>query len=184
MSIAGTAIALILLLGATAPALAQGGAGGYEPGSSQGPGGGGRMRHGGGGHQQQMISREALEGPPAPALLRDSIGLSGDQFQHYSRLYSNYTAETGAARDSLRTSMLAMRGAFESGDRSAGRSRHDTIEQQSQDLTKRDKEFEKVVKEGLTKDQRKRYDNWKKSRDKAERDNSQRMRPSGSAGNL
>jgi hypothetical protein len=122
-----------------------------------------------------MISHEALEGPPAPALLRDSIGLSGDQLQHYTRQYSNYTAETRPARDSLRTSVQAMRAAFESGDRSQARGRRDTIDRQSQELTKRDKDFEKVLKEDLSKDQQKRYDQWKKARDKAERDNHQRM---------
>jgi hypothetical protein len=131
-----------------------------------------------------MISREALDGPPAPAVLRDSIGLSGDQLRHYTQQYSNYGAETRPARDSLRTSVQAMRAAFESGDRSQAGSRRDAITQQSQELTKRDKDFEKVLKEDLSKDQQKRYDQWKKAREKAEKDNHQRMGQRQTPGNL
>ena len=131
-----------------------------------------------------MMSPETLEGPPAPAILHDSIGLSGDQLQLYARRYSNYTAETGPVRDSLRTSMQAMRAAFESGDRSEARSRGDALQRQSQELAKRDKEFEKVLKEGLTKDQQKRYDKWKDARDKAEREQHHHTRRPASGGNL
>ena len=166
-------LTLALLIGVAGSPFAQSAPGGYGPGPGQGPGGGG-MRHGGG--QHRMISPEALEGPPTPAILHDSIGLSGDQLQRYSQRYSNYTAETGPVRDSLRASVQAMRAAFESGDRSEARSRHDALERQSQELTKKDKEFEKVLKEGLTKDQQKRYDKWKDARDKAERERHQHMR--------
>ena len=173
-------LTLALLIGVAGSPFAQSAPGGYGPGQGQGPGGGG-MRHGGG--QHRMISPEALEGPPAPAILHDSIGLSGDQLQRYSQRYSNYTAETGPVRDSLRASVQAMRAAFESGDRSEARSRHDALERQSQELTKKDKEFEKVLKEGLTKDQQKRYDKWKDARDKAERERHQHMRRPAPGGN-
>jgi hypothetical protein len=172
-------LTLALLLGIASSPFAQSAPGGYGPGPGQGPGGG--MRHGGGGHQR--MSRETLEGPPSPAILHDSIGLSGDQLQRYARRYSNYTAETGPVRDSLRTSMQAMRAAFESGDHSEARSRGDALQRQSQELAKRDKEFEKVLKEGLTKDQQKRYDKWKDARDKAEREQHQHMRRPTPGGN-
>jgi hypothetical protein len=176
----GLGLTLALLLGIAGSPFAQSGPGGYGPGPGAGPGGGG-MRHGGGGHQ--MLSPETLEGPPAPAILHDSIGVSGDPLQLYARRYSNYTAEMGPVRDSLRTSRQAMRAAFESGDRSEARSRRDALERQSQELAKRDKEFEKVLKEGLTKDQRKRYDKWKDARHKAEREQHQHMRRPTPGGN-
>jgi Spy/CpxP family protein refolding chaperone len=182
MSIAGTSIALTLLLGIAAPVLAQGEPGGYGPGPAQEQGGGGGMRHWGGGHR--MMSRETLEGPPAPAILHDSIGLSGNQLQHYTQQYSNYTAETKPARDSLRTSMQAMRTAFQSGDRSQARSQRDAFERQASELTKKDQAFEKVLKESLTKDQQKRYDQWKAARDKAARDQHQHMHRPAPGGNL
>jgi hypothetical protein len=176
----GLGLTLALLLGIAGSPFAQSGPGGYGPGPGPGPGGGG-MRHSGGGHQ--MLSAETLEGPPAPAILHDSIGVSGDQLQLYARRYSNYTAETGPVRDSLRTSMQAMRAAFESGDRSEARSRRDALRRQSQELAKKDKEFEKVLKEGLTKDQQKRYDKWKDARDKAEREQHRHMRQPTPGGN-
>ena len=123
-----------------------------------------------------MMSSETLQGPPSPAILHDSIGLSGDQLQRYSQQYSNYTADTRPVRDSLRTSMQAMRAAFESGDRSEARGRRDALQSQAQGLKKKDKEFEKALKEHLTKDQQKRYDKWKDARDKAEREQHQHMR--------
>jgi hypothetical protein len=175
-------LTLALLIGVAGSPFAQSAPGGYGPGPGQGPGGGG-MRHRGGGGQHRMISPEALEGPPAPAILHDSIGLSGDQLQRYSQQYSNYTAETRPVRDSLRTSMQAMRAAFESGDRSEARGRRDALERQAQELKKRDKEFEKVLKEDLTKDQQKRYDKWKDARDKAEREQHQHMRRPTPGGN-
>jgi hypothetical protein len=175
-------LTLALLIGVAGSPFAQSAPGGYGPGPGQGPGGGG-MRHRGGGGQHRMISSEALEGPPAPAILHDSIGLSGDQLQRYSQQYSNYTAETRPVRDSLRTSMQAMRAAFESGDRSEARGRRDALERQAQELKKRDKEFEKVLKEDLTKDQQKRYDKWKDARDKAEREQHPHMRGSAQEGN-
>jgi dsDNA-specific endonuclease/ATPase MutS2 len=79
--------------------------------------------------------------------------------------------------------MQAMRAAFESGDRSEARGRRDALERQSQELTKKDKEFEKVLKESLTKDQQKRYDKWKDARDKAEREQHQHMRRPTPGGN-
>jgi hypothetical protein len=173
-------LTLALLIGVAGSPFAQSAPGGYGPGPGQGPGGGG-MRHGGGGHR--MMSSEALEGPPSPAILHDSIGLSGDQLQRYSQQYSNYAAETRPVRDSLRTSMQAMRAAFESGDRSEARGRRDALERQAQELKKKDKEFEKVLKEDLNKDQQKRYDKWKDARDKAEREQHQHMRRPAQEGN-
>jgi hypothetical protein len=179
-------LTLALLIGVAGSPFAQSAPGGYRPGPGQEPGGGGMrhggMRHGGGG--QRMMSRETLEGPPSPAILHDSIGLSGEQLQRYSQEYSNYTADTRPVRDSLRTSMQAMRAAFESGDRSEARGRRDALERQAQELTKRDKEFEKVLKKDLTKDQRKRYDKWKDARDKAEREQHRHDSRTPSGGNL
>lgn len=178
-------LTLALLIGVAGSPFAQSAPGGYGPGPGQEPGGEG-MRHGGmwhGGGGQRTMSSETLEGPPSPAILHDSIGLSGEQLQRYSQQYSNYTADTRPVRDSLRTSMQAMRAAVESSDRSEARGRRDALERQAQELTKRDKEFEKVLKEDLTKDQRKRYDKWKDARDKAEREQHQHMRGSAQEGN-
>jgi hypothetical protein len=116
-----------------------------------------------------MLARARLEGPPAPALLHDSIGLSGDQLDHYAQQYSNYMAKTGSSRDSLRTELRAMRDAFENGDRSQAQGRRDALRKQSQQLAQQDKDFEKLLKQDLTKDQQKKYDQWKSAQAKAAR---------------
>jgi hypothetical protein len=185
MSKAATAIGLTVafLFSLAGPSYAQGGGpGGYASGQGHGSGGTWGMRPGDGKHR--MISRQLLEGPPAPAVLHDSIGLTGDQLQHYSQQYSNYLAQTRPTRDSLRSEMQQMRAAFQSGDRSGARARRGPVGDQAADLTKRDKEFEKVLKQDLTKDQQKRYDKWKETREKAERQQLQRGASEAPAGNL
>jgi len=131
-----------------------------------------------------MISREALEGPPAPALLRDSVGLSGGQLERYAQLYSHYTAETGPVRDSLRTSIQAMRAAFERDDRSEAGSRRDVVQRQSKALAVRDKAFEKQLEGLLSKEQEKQYEKWKDSREQARREHGRHLRRPASEGNL
>ena len=76
-----------------------------------------------------------------------------------------------------------MRSAFQSGDHSAAGDRRDLVRRQSEDLSKKDQQFEKdlkdipkrVLKEMriekdlkglLSKDQQKRYDKWKDDRQK------------------
>jgi hypothetical protein len=117
-----------------------------------------------------MMPGRLLQGPPAPAILRDSVGLTGDRLQRYSQEYTNYMKQTAPARDSLRTAAQAMRNAFEGGDRAQARSRRDAIHQQAQALAGRDRDFEKVLKQNLTADQQKKYDQWKDAQRKAARE--------------
>jgi hypothetical protein len=122
----------------------------------------GRPRH-------RMAGMEAVAGPASPAILRDTVGLSGPKLQQYSKQYDTYIASTKVARDSLRSNLQAIRSAYESGDRSATRDRRDTVMRQSQDLSRRDQAFEKSLKALLSSDQQKRYDQWKADRQKNER---------------
>jgi hypothetical protein len=116
-----------------------------------------------------MAGLEAVAGPASPAILRDTVGLSGAKLQQYSKQYDTYIASTKVTRDSLRSNLQAMRSAHEGGDRSAARDRRDTVMRQSQDLSRRDQEFEKSLKALLSSDQQKRYDQWKADRQKNER---------------
>jgi hypothetical protein len=166
-------VTLTLAIGATGSAVAQGAPGEYGPGPASDQDSGG-MRHWGGGHR--MLSRGVLEGPPAPAVLHDSIGLSGDQLTRYSQQYSNYIAETGPTRDSLRVSLRQMHDARQAGDRTQIQSRRDSLRKQAQSLAQRDQEFEKVLRQDLTKEQQKRYDQWKDARAKAARQRHQASR--------
>lgn len=135
------------------------------------------------GREGRMPSPNALEGPPSPAIMRDSVGVTGDQLGQYSGLYANHAAATRSLRDSLRTSMQSMRSAFQSGDRSEARTRHEAVEHQWKELSTRDQAFDKSLKGVLTKDQQKRYDKWKDDREKAARAQWHRQRrPAGAAG--
>jgi len=71
--------------------------------------------HAGPPHHHNMQRSAALDGPPAPAVVRDSIQLSGKALQQYTQRYESHMASTKASRDSLRASMQAARAAFEKG---------------------------------------------------------------------
>jgi hypothetical protein len=106
----------------------------------------------------------ALEGPPAPAFMRDSLQVSGKQLQQYTQRYQSHMAATKASRDSVRSSMQAARAAFEKGDRSAARTSRKNAGQEWKQLADQDKKFEKSLKDVLTKDQLNRYQEWKEKR--------------------
>jgi hypothetical protein len=112
---------------------------------------------------------DAVQGPVSPAVLRDSLHVSGDKLQQYTKRYDAYMASTKATRDSLRTNVQAIRSAFQSGDRSAVRDRRDVVRRQSGDLAKRDQEFEKGLKDVLTKDQQTQYNDWKQRQEESNR---------------
>jgi Spy/CpxP family protein refolding chaperone len=112
--------------------------------------------------------------------MRDSIKLTGEPLQQYTTRYGNYMASTKPVRDSLRTTMEDIRASFENGDRSAIREQRTTVDRQWKDLSDRDKNFDKGLKDILTKDQQKRYKKWKDDREKAARDQWRSEHPSGS----
>jgi hypothetical protein len=114
-----------------------------------------------------MAMMDAIEGPISPTTLRDSIQVTGDKLQEYIKRYNNYTADTKVTRDSLRKNLEAVRSAYQQGDRNMAQGQRDQIRQQAQDLQKRDADFEKSFRSLLTKDQQKRYDQWKKDREKS-----------------
>jgi hypothetical protein len=69
--------------------------------------------------------------PIAPAILRDSIGVTGSKLEQYARRYNSHMAATRPARDSLRR---AMRAAGRNVDHSAARERRAAIREQFQGL--------------------------------------------------
>jgi Spy/CpxP family protein refolding chaperone len=170
-------IPVTLALGVVRSPFAQSAPGGYGHG---GPGAGrwpseGRMGPPRGG-EHRLPSPEAIEGPPSPALMRDSLKLDQDQLQRYAQRYGNHMAATRGVRDSLRTTMASIRASFENGDRSAIREQRTTVERQWKELADQDKNFDKGLKDILSKDQQKRYQKWKDKREKAARDQWRRDR--------
>jgi hypothetical protein len=129
-----------------------------------------------GGEQRTQVL-EAIEGPLTPAVIQDSIGVSGKQLEEYARRYSSLMAASRPERDSLRTTMQTMRTAFEQGDRAAARNQRGNIDRQSKMLLDQDKEFEKSLKDLLSKDQQKRYQKLKQNREKEARDHWRQDQP-------
>ena len=119
---------------------------------------------------QHMQRSAALDGPPAPAILRDSIHLTGKGLQQYTRRYESHMSATKASRDSLRAGMQAARLAFEKGDRLEAQSRRERLEKQWKQLAEQDKKFEAGIKDILTKDQQTRYQQLQENRQQQARD--------------
>jgi Spy/CpxP family protein refolding chaperone len=120
-------------------------------------------------HHRRRGTLGWFQGPPQPEIMRDSIGVSDGSLQRYTQRYQEYMAATKQSRDSVRANMQAMRTAFESGNRSEARARHETIERQVKQLAERDKKFDEGLKDILSKDQQNRYQEWRKSREKRTR---------------
>lgn len=171
---------LVLVVGLATSAVAQYTPGVPQPGATgggtYGPGSGGDggrpMRRGGRNgapaDRSSMPTPSKIEGPATPAVLHDTIGVTGEPMDRYAVIYANHMAATGPLRDSLRSSMKGMREAFATGGRDAARESRSDLQRQWKDLSKRDQQLEKALKDLLSKDQQKRYKNWKKAREKAE----------------
>jgi hypothetical protein len=121
-------------------------------------------------HHHNMQRSASLDGPLSPAVLQDSIQLSGKALQQYTQRYESYIASTRATRDSLRASMQAAHAAFEKGDRSEAQSRREGLEMQWKKLADQDKKFEAGLKDILTKDQQARYQQLQEKRKQEARD--------------
>src|SRR5215213_9906058 len=63
-----------------------------------------------------------LDGPPAPAFIRDSLEVRGKELQQYTQRYDSHMATTKALRDSVRSGVQAAHAAYEKGDQSEARS--------------------------------------------------------------
>lgn len=159
---------LLLLMSLAGSSFAQSTPGDYGPGMDQ-PGGEHAGRRGGG-ERMMMPTQQQLEGPAAPDTVGPLLKLSQDELQHYTRRYDNHMALSKATRDSLRTAVQQMRSAFELGDHSATREQRQAVERQWEDLSARDTEFDRGLKDVFTKDQEKQFNKWKQEREKADRE--------------
>ena len=131
------------------------------------------------GDMRDLPTSAELEGPASPAIMRDTIGLTGQPAERYAKRYTNYMADTRQVRDSLKSALEALRSGMRDQDRSAVRERQSYLQEQWTDLSKQDQEFENNCKDLLTKDQQKRYKKWKDARDKAGREQGKGRKGSG-----
>jgi len=159
------ACGLITFLLVVAPASAQSGVGGGDPGYMRGRRSGGMMRQPQG-ERTRLPSPDEVEGPATPGAMQQIAGLDGDQIKRYTRIYEQHMTATKPARDSVRTALQATRQAFESGDRESARPSRDLVVRLWKDVSKQDEEFDKGLKKILTKDQVKQYSQWREDEKK------------------
>ena len=139
-------------------------------------------RPGGG---MEFPTQEEVEGPPTPAALKDLIALDEAGSARYTALYTSHMDSTRTVRDSLRSALKWLRDARDNGDRegmrAAFRQHGPDVRRLWKDLSKRDEAFDKSTKEILTKDQRKKLEQWQDQQEK-ERADEQRARRQGLGG--
>jgi hypothetical protein len=152
-----TLIIALAMFGLVASGFAQGI---YGPdGGWNGRGHGGRIGARG---ERRLPSLEQVEGPATPAVLQGLVDLSPDQLKQYTARYDQHIATTKTVRDSLRTTMQAMRAAFEDGNRESAREQAPTAERLWKDLSPKDQAFSKGLKDVLNKKQMEQYQKWEK----------------------
>jgi len=127
---------------------------------------GGRM---GGGSERRLPSFEQVEGPATPTALQQLVDLNPEQLQTYTTRYNQHIADTKPVRDSLRTTVQAMRAKFENGDRESAREQRPVAERLWKDLSPKDEAFSKGLKDLLTKKQLEQYQKWEKEQAPPER---------------
>jgi hypothetical protein len=165
MLVRSLVVSLALAGGMASTVLAQ-----YPDGGSGPAGGGaggmhrGRGMMGGRGGGMRAMDPVVLEGPPAPAEFAEITGVADTQ--RYARLYEHFMGSTRPQRDSLAAARGAMHGDFENGDREAGRDRMGTIKSFADDLSHQQDTFDAAVKDAVTKDEWKKYQDWRADRRK------------------
>jgi hypothetical protein len=134
------------------------------------------------GPRMDFPTAEQVEGPLTPSAMSQLLDLESDGTRRYADSYARHMQETAPVRDSLRTILNALRDARERGDREAMRSamreHRDVVSRLWKDLSKRDEQFYKTVKKSLTKEQRKRFEQWQEDEEQAR----EAERPGGPAG--
>jgi hypothetical protein len=155
----GTLIIALAMFGLVASGFAQGTYGPDGGWNRGGMGHGGRMGARG---ERRLPSLEQVEGPATPTVMQGLVDLSPDQLQQYTDRYNQHIAATKSERDSLRTTMQAMRADFEGGNRESAREQAPTAERLWKDLSPKDQAFSKGLKDVLKKKQMEQYQKWEK----------------------
>jgi hypothetical protein len=139
---------------------------GAEIGSTQQsppPGGGGRgMRpHG---ERSQSFDPVVFQGPPMPDSMATLVGLDAGGVARYATMYQNLMTSTKSERDSLASIRQARRASRENGVGPQERGGPGGMREIRQYLEDRQKQFDQALGDVLSKEQLKRYQNWREQR--------------------
>jgi hypothetical protein len=102
-----------------------------------------------------------LDGPPAPAEFARTVKLPADKLTRYTELYDRFMESTRPQRDSLTAMRRDRRKAFSEGDRDTARRHRGQLRPLAEDLARQQVTFDDTLKPTLTKDQWKRYEQWR-----------------------
>jgi hypothetical protein len=102
-----------------------------------------------------------LDGPPAPAEFARIVKLPADKLTRYTELYDRFMESTRPQRDSLTAMRRDRRKAFNEGDRETARRHRGQLRPHAEDLARQQVTFDDTLKPTLTKDQWKRYEQWR-----------------------
>jgi hypothetical protein len=102
-----------------------------------------------------------LNGPPAPAEFTRIVQLPADKVTRYTELYDRFMQSTRPQRDSLAAMRRDRREAFSEGDRESARRHRGQLRPIAEDLARQQVAFDDTLKPTLTKDQWKRYEQWR-----------------------
>lgn len=136
-----------------APVAAQNQGAGPPPGGQRGPGGPGR----------QMMDPTLIDGPLMPEEFGALASLDATQESRYATLYQNLMTSTRTERDELKAAREKRRQAMSGGtvDRQALRAELEKLQPAYQRVRQQQETFESALKEFLSKDQLKKYSDWK-----------------------
>ena len=117
--------------------------------------------HAQGGRRMVPPDPVVLDGPPAPAEFARIVKLPADKLTRYTELYDRFMESTRPQRDSLTAMRRDRRKAFNEGDRETARRHRGQLRPLAEDLARRQVTFDDTLKPTLTKDQWKRYEQWR-----------------------
>jgi hypothetical protein len=107
-----------------------------------------------------------MEGPPSPDSMTSIASLDERQRARYATLYQNLMSSTKSERDEVAQSRAAMRGTT---DRDARHQAMEGLRQTIQSLQSQQQVFDDTLNEFLTKEEMRRYADWRDARRKAAR---------------
>ena len=138
------------------------------PGGHEGPRmqDGGRPEGGRGGRRMTPPDPVVLNGPPAPAEFARIVKLPAESVTRYTQLYDRFMESTRPQRDSLAAMRRDRREAYSEGDRETARRHRGQLRPLAEDLARQQVTFDDTLKPILTKDQWKRYEQWREDQRK------------------
>lgn len=116
------------------------------------------------GDRSQSFDPVVFQGPPVPDSMAKLVGLDPNGLTRYATMYQNLMAATRSERDSLAAMRQARQASRESGTGPQERGGPGGMREIRKYLEDRQKQFDQALGDVLSKDQFKRYQDWRDQR--------------------